>query len=92
MKIMDMFRIESEIKTLGAEKAMLDLWAKHHGERKTSITLTDAECFAERLKQPRINKGKRMYENKDNQDLFHLFLDRTDKNRANSDSQKTEMR
>ena len=33
--------------TLGALQAMMDLWAKHHGERKTSITLTDAESFVE---------------------------------------------
>ena len=36
----------------------------------------------EKLKQPRINKGKEMNENKDNQDLFHSFFGRTDKNRG----------
>ena len=35
-----------------------------------------------KLKQPRIHKEKEMYENKDNQDLFHSFFGRTDKNRG----------
>ena len=65
--------------TLGALQAMIDLWAKHHGERKMSIIMTDAECFFERLKQPRINKWKRRYENKNNQELFHAFLEQRQK-------------
>ena len=78
--------------TLGALQAMMDIWAKNHGERKMSIILTEAECFIERLKQPRINKWKRRYENKNNQELFHAFFGTQTKTRAQRDSQKTEMR
>ena len=51
------------------------------GEEDSGSTTSNGGSM-EKLKQPRINKGKEMYENKDNQDLFHSFFGKTDKNRG----------
>ena len=59
------------------------------GEDDSGST-TSNDGSMEKLKQLRINKGKEIYENKDNQDLFHSYFGKTETG-ANRDSQKTEM-